>query len=70
MFTCNTSRWLAIAAGIRAGIVTTPPAGVWGFHGASPLTLAETWLGTSPAERSDGMRHVVRHYFAAFAKRV
>ena len=55
-------RWLATAAGIRAGLVTAPPAGVWGYHGASPHTLART----SPADPAKGMRHLVRHYFEAF----
>jgi hypothetical protein len=59
-------RWLLTAAGIRFGLVTTPPAGTWGFHGSSPLTLAHAWLGASPAKPPEGMRHLVRHYFAAF----
>ena len=46
--------------------MTTPPAGTWGYHGDSPVTLAERWLGTAPADRAEAMRHVVRHYLAAF----
>ena len=60
------NRWLATAAGMRLGLVTTPPAGTWGYHGDSPVTLAERWIGTAPADRAEAMRHVVRHYFAAF----
>jgi hypothetical protein len=59
-------RYLAVALSIRVGLLTTPPAGVWGFHGPSPYALATTWLGTSQAERAEGMRHLVRHYFGAF----
>jgi hypothetical protein len=59
-------RWLATAAGIRLGLVSTPPAGVWGFHGASPISISETWLGTAPADPAAGMQYLVRHYFGAF----
>jgi DNA glycosylase AlkZ-like len=55
-------RWLATAVGIRFGLVTVPPAGVWGYHGASPYVLVEM-PAVDPAE---GMRHLVRHYLAAF----
>jgi hypothetical protein len=55
-----------MAVSMRLGLLTTPPAGIWGFHGASLYTLAQTWLGTSPGEPAEGLRHLVRHYFAAF----
>ena len=55
-------RWLATAAGIRVGMLTAPPAGVWGFHGPSPYALA----GAPPTGPAEGMRHIVRHYFEAF----
>jgi hypothetical protein len=54
--------WLVRAVAIRRGLPTTPPAGVWGFHGASPYALA----ATQPADPAESMRHLVRHYFAAF----
>ena len=54
--------WLVRAAGIRFGLVTVPPAGVWGYHGTSSYRPA-----TMPAaDPATGMRHLVRHYFAAF----
>ena len=59
-------RWLLTATGIRFGFVTAPPAGTWGFHGTSALTLAHPWLGAQPADPAHGMQHLVRHYFAAF----
>ncbi len=59
-------RWLLMAAGMRFGLVTTPPAGTWGFHGPSALTLAHPWLGAQPADPAQGVRHLVRHYLAAF----
>jgi hypothetical protein len=59
-------RWLLMATGIRFGLVTTPPAGTWGIHGPSSLMLAHRWLGAPPADPAEGMRHLVRHYFAAF----
>lgn len=55
-------RWLVTAVGIRFGLVTVPPAGVWGYHGASsylPADVGET-------DPDEGMRHLVRHYFEAF----
>lgn len=54
--------WLVRAVGIRFGLVTVPPAGVWGYHGASSYVPA-AMPSVDPAE---GMRHLVRHYFAAF----
>jgi Winged helix DNA-binding domain len=54
--------WLVRAVAIRKGLLTTAPAGVWGFHGPSPYTLA----ATPPADSADSMRHLVRHYFGAF----
>jgi hypothetical protein len=51
---------------MRFGLLTTPPAGVWGYHGPSPYALAETWLDTPQAERAAGMRHLVRRYLGAF----
>ncbi|HST24723.1 MAG TPA: winged helix DNA-binding domain-containing protein [Gaiellaceae bacterium] len=55
-------RWLAVAAGIRLGLVTVPPAGAWGFHGPSPYAVA----GMPPADPTEGMRRLVHHYFEAF----
>jgi hypothetical protein len=55
-------QWLVRAVGIRFGLVTVPPAGQWGYHGASHYALADT----AAVEPADGMRHLVRHYFAAF----
>jgi hypothetical protein len=55
-------QWLVRAVGIRFGLVTVPPAGVWGYHGSSAYVLAEI-PDVDPAE---GLRHLVRHYFAAF----
>jgi hypothetical protein len=54
--------WLVRAVGIRFGLVTAPPAGVWGYHGASSYVLA----ATPAADPGEGMRHLVRHYFGAF----
>ena len=54
--------WLVRAVGIRFGLVTVPPAGVWGYHGNSPHVLA----GMPGADVDEGMRHLVRHYFEAF----
>jgi hypothetical protein len=54
--------WLVRAVGIRFGLVTVPPAGVWGYHGPSSYLLADT----SAADPADGMRRLVRHYFEAF----
>jgi len=59
-------RWLVLAASIRYGLVTTPPAGIWGFHGPPTYLLAESWLGALPADPAAAMANVVRHYFAAF----
>jgi hypothetical protein len=55
-------RWLVSAAAIRFGLVTVPPAGVWGYHSTSHYVLADT----AAADPADGMRQLVRHYFAAF----
>jgi winged helix DNA-binding protein len=55
-------QWLVRAVGIRFGLVTVPPAGVWGYHGVSAYLPAET----RDADPADAMRHLVRHYFAAF----
>jgi hypothetical protein len=55
-------RWLVSAIGIRFGLVTVPPAGVWGYHGTSRYVLADT----ADADPADGLRRLVRHYFAAF----
>ena len=54
--------WLVRAIAIRRGLLTAPPAGVWGFHGKSPYRLAET----PPADPDESMRRLVRHYFEAF----
>jgi hypothetical protein len=54
--------WLVRAVAIRAGLLTVPPAGVWGYHGPSPYTVPEG----PPAEPDESMRRLVRHYFAAF----
>jgi hypothetical protein len=59
-------RWLVQATGIRHGLLTIPPAGTWGFHGPSTYTLAAAWLGSCDADAGAGLRHLVRHYFAAF----
>jgi hypothetical protein len=53
--------WLVRAVAIRRGLLTAPPAGVWGFHGTSPYALAST----PQADPTESMRHVVRHYFQA-----
>jgi hypothetical protein len=55
-------RWLVSAVGIRFGLVTVPPAGVWGYHGTSSYVLADT----SAADPAEGLRRLVRHYFEAF----
>jgi len=58
----GSDEWLVRATGIYAGLLTTPPAGVWGYHGPSPYVVA-------PMPRADpmeGRRRLVRHYFAAF----
>jgi hypothetical protein len=54
--------WLVRAVAIRAGLLTVPPAGVWGYHGPAPYTVSDG----VPAEPEEGMRRLVRHYFAAF----
>jgi hypothetical protein len=54
--------WLVRAVAIRAGLVTVPPAGVWGYHGPS----SHTFSAASPADPEEGKRRIVRHYFAAF----
>jgi hypothetical protein len=54
--------WLVRAVGIYTGLLTSPPAGVWGYHGASPYTVS----AGPAAETGSAMRHLVRHYFAAF----
>jgi Winged helix DNA-binding domain len=59
-------RYLAMALSMHSGLLTVPPAGIWGFHGSSPYTPAELWLGTSPADERAGLRHLVRRYLAAF----
>lgn len=55
-------RWLVQAVAIRRGLLTPTPAGTWGFHGASPYVLA----AAQPADPAGSMRHLVRHYLAAF----
>jgi hypothetical protein len=59
-------RDLASVASIRLGLVTAPPAGVWGYHGNSDYVAVEGWLGKPAADREDGLRHLVRRYLAAF----
>ena len=59
-------RYLAMALSMRSGLLTVPPAGVWGFHGPAPYALAELWLGTAAADTETGLRHLVRRYLAAF----
>ncbi len=54
--------WLVRAVSIHAGLLTVPPAGVWGYHGPASYTVS----GGDPTEPEQGMRHLVRHYFAAF----
>lgn len=54
--------WLARAVGIRFGLLTAPPAGVWGYHGTSSYVLAQM----TAADPAAGLRHLVRHYFQAF----
>jgi hypothetical protein len=59
-------RFLAGLASIRIGLVTVPPAGVWGYHGKSEYVSARSWIGRPAAGRDDGLRHLVRRYLAAF----
>jgi len=54
-------RFLANLAGIRIGVMTVAPAGTWGYHGVENYVV-----GQPPADRADGMRRLVRSYFAAF----
>ena len=54
--------WLVRAVAIHRGLLTVPPAGTWGFHGTSPYRLS----AEEPADPAKSMRHIVRHYFAAF----
>jgi hypothetical protein len=54
--------WLVRAVAIHAGLLTVPPAGVWGYHGPSLHAVPES----VPAEREESMRRLVHHYFAAF----
>jgi hypothetical protein len=54
--------WLVRAVGIRFGLVTVPPAGVWGYHGTSQYAVADT----ADIDPDEGMRRLVRNYFAAF----
>ena len=55
-------QWLLRAVGIRFGLVTVPPAGVWGYHGTSAYRPADV----PAADPAGGMRRLVRHYFEAF----
>ena len=57
---------LAGAAAIRLGLVTAPPAGVWGYHGKSDYVLAEAWLRRPAADPVEGLRSLVRRHLAAF----
>lgn len=54
--------WRVRAVAIRTGLLTVPPAGVWGFHGPSPYAFP----AQEPADPAAGMRHLVRHYLRAF----
>jgi hypothetical protein len=60
------SHALAGAAAIRLGLVTAPPAGVWGYHGKTDYVLAEAWLRRPPADPVEGLRNLVRRHLAAF----
>ncbi len=55
-------QWLVRAVGIRFGLVTAPPAGVWGYHGPSPYALAQV----PEVDPGEGLRHLVRHHLEAF----
>ena len=55
-------QWLVRAVGIRFGLVTAPPAGVWGYHGKSPYILAQM----PDADPQEGLRHLVRCHLEAF----
>jgi hypothetical protein len=54
-------RFLANLAAIRLGVLTVAPAGTWGYHGVEDYVV-----GPPPADRDEGMRRLVRCYFAAF----
>jgi DNA glycosylase AlkZ-like len=54
-------RFLAGVAAITLGLMTVPPAGTWGYHGKEDYVLGEP-----PADRTQGMRRLVRCYFGAF----
>lgn len=55
-------QWLVRAVSIRYGLVTVPPAGVWGYHGPSSYVLTQV----PDADPSEGLRHLIGHYFSAF----
>jgi len=59
-------RIVAGAAAIRLGVVTSPPSGVWGYHGKSDYVSAEAWLGVQRASVEAGTANLVRRYLAAF----
>jgi hypothetical protein len=54
-------RFLANLAAIGLGVMTVAPAGTWGYHGVEDYVVGEP-----PADWADGMRRLVRTYFAAF----
>jgi DNA glycosylase AlkZ-like len=58
--------FLARLAAIELGVVTVPPAGVWGYHGKPPYVLAQRWLRRPPADPDEGLRRLVRRHLAAF----